>query len=978
MRPRLPRLVPLLLLLATAAACVPPVPEAQRSCPCTDGWSCCAGVCLPEGDVCPQPPDTTPPAPPRLDAAPGAAPTSAGAVTLSGTAEARARVLLFAHPGCAGAAVADVRADGNGTFAAAGVPLAPEATTRFSARAVDGAGNASDCSPGALAVTHDGTPPPPPVFTDVTPQSPSRTSNQPVLSGSAEPGARVLLYADAGCLVALPFGGVADAQGAFAVWARVAPNTQLTFHAVAVDVAGNASACSPGGLAFTHDDVPPGAATLDDRASPRGPSRQRGVRWVGAAEPLARVRLFSDAACRVVASGDLQVDAAGAWAVEFTATDNGMTFRLARVTDAAGNTGACAELGTYVHDTLPPSAPRLREATEPSSPSNSPALAVRGTAEPAARVRLYTAEDCAPSGEVGAVGEVRADAFSVFRAELAVAQEVTRFWATAEDLAGNVSECSHTATTYVWDTAAPAPPTHLLFGDVPPGDAPRALRLFGRTADGNRVEVFDQDACGEQGRVGASVANPTPVEGRDVPFVAEVYSPLSPWRAYWARAVDAAGNPSACVPAGGPVRAAPGEREWGAPEKAPLPFAALGTDGAGALYALGNHWGEIGGWGLELHRRTGGRPWERVHTVASGGTPVAYWQLAVGAAGDLLAGWMSAGRLHVSRFSAATGAWEEAVLEAQGPLLEPGTLALAPDGTAWACWARQPQGAAAPQVGCASAAPGEGWRDSGLTLTGPFDGPPRLLPSTGGRARLVWAWLGAPGGGERRVHARGFTPGAGWDAPVLLADPATAPSTAVGSDGTAWMAYAAPAGAGASWQVRVRRSAPGETAWGAAELLSSPAHPFLVSIRAGAAGEAVLSWSEDLVGEPERPRLQVRQYAPAGGWGAAVGVPLAGLGDTFAHPVLAAEAGRAWVVWEEWASVPTEFGTEERVDLVLARPVSRDAGVGPARVLASSRAPIHWLRTTGAPVADASGRVAVPLALSDGTGGTARVLRVLE
>jgi hypothetical protein len=72
-------------------------------------------------------------------------------VTFTGTAEAGSTVSLYAQTACGGSVVATTT---GGSYTFTGVALTANATTTFSAKATDAAGNASPCSSN-LAVTHD-------------------------------------------------------------------------------------------------------------------------------------------------------------------------------------------------------------------------------------------------------------------------------------------------------------------------------------------------------------------------------------------------------------------------------------------------------------------------------------------------------------------------------------------------------------------------------------------------------------------------------------------------------------------------------------------------------------------------------------------------------------------------------------------------------------------------------------------------------
>jgi hypothetical protein len=125
-------------------------------------------------------------------------------------------------------------------------------------------------------------------------------------------------------------------------------------------------------------------------------------------------------------------------------------------TVAVGSIGTMSSQGAaYVHveDVLAPAAPVL-SSSSPSSPSNVNARVISGSAEPGSHVRLYGAAGC--TGPVLAEGSAAQLASGI---PLSVGDNsTTALYATATDVAGNLSACSATALTLVEDSAAPAAP----------------------------------------------------------------------------------------------------------------------------------------------------------------------------------------------------------------------------------------------------------------------------------------------------------------------------------------------------------------------------------------------------------------------------------------------------------------------------------------------------------------------------------------
>ena len=118
-----------------------------------------------------------------------------------------------------------------------------------------------------------------------------------------------------------------------------------------------------------------------------------------------------------------------------------------------GTTGSQGAAYVYVEDTSAPAAPALAGAS-PGSPSNVNVRTISGSAEAGSYVRLY--------GAAGCIGPVLAEGSAAQLAAgiaLTVADNsTTMLYATATDIAGNLSACSASPLTVVEDSAAPAAP----------------------------------------------------------------------------------------------------------------------------------------------------------------------------------------------------------------------------------------------------------------------------------------------------------------------------------------------------------------------------------------------------------------------------------------------------------------------------------------------------------------------------------------
>jgi alpha-tubulin suppressor-like RCC1 family protein len=478
----------------------------------------------------------TPPEPVALGSA-TASPANQNAITVQGTTEPGLGVRVFAGGTCDAAPVQELTAGPDGAFSFT-LLVADDSTTTLRAQAVAGK-LASACGP-AFTFVEDSTPPAPPAGVETVPASPSR-AGEVVVAGAAEAGSRVQLFADAACTA--PAVAEATAQDGFTIPIAVAEEGTVTWWARATDAADNASDCVEAAT-YVRDLTPPGAPALLATTPPNDQPRQETVIQVEVdAEAGAEVALFADGACGAPAAANV-VSAQGRTTVlAVTVPADQVTTLTARAADAADNVSTCSEPLRYVNDRTPPLAPALALATGQASPSQSAEPLFAGGAEPGATVHVYASADCTGPEAATPVAASPVDGAFEVRA-VAAANAATGFRALAVDAAGNWSRCGD-AVVYVNDTIAPAAPAAL--ATTPRSPANENDPVLGGTAErGARVGLWLDPECAGAPLTSALAGSGPDGDAFALPFhVADDVT-----AALWVKAVDAAGNPSACTSAG--------------------------------------------------------------------------------------------------------------------------------------------------------------------------------------------------------------------------------------------------------------------------------------------------------------------------------------------------------------------------------------------------------------------------------------------
>ena len=309
--------------------------------------------------------DTIPPAVPVLDApAAGASPTRATSTDVAGTAEAGSLVRVYLDSngnGVVDAGDAEVGsrqlAAGATRFDFPGLGLTADATTRFLVTATDAAGNTS--GPAGRNIVQDSTAPAPPTVTDPAAAKVINAATY-TITGTAEAGSRVVIYADPGRTGSVAGRTVvgtqllAAGQTTYAITVPLTANAANDFLATATDEVGNESA--PAVVpTITADSAAPAAPVLTPPTVTLTAPAPSTVAIAGTAEAGSLVTVFADANNNgTLDAGEAVVGtvqlAAGQSAFRFDAPLGGDSSRsfLVTATDAAGNRSAPATFQAIV------------------------------------------------------------------------------------------------------------------------------------------------------------------------------------------------------------------------------------------------------------------------------------------------------------------------------------------------------------------------------------------------------------------------------------------------------------------------------------------------------------------------------------------------------------------------------------------------------------------------------------------------------
>ncbi len=280
------------------------------------------------------------------------------------------------------------------------------------------------------------------------------------------------------------------------------PTATYSLSATSKDVAGNMSdtATELAVIVDTSAPAPPVIVGIDEdtgSSSSDGVTSDNTLIISGTAEPESIVAV-SEAVLGVI--GSTIADATGNWSLDATASplaDGAYSFS-ATSKDVAGNMSDTATELAVIVDTSAPAPPVIVGIDEDTGSSSSDGvtsdntLIISGTAEPESIVAVREAV-------LGVIGSTIADAtgnWSLDATATTLADGAYSFSATAEDVAGNISDAA-TELAVIVDTSAPLSPTLALdpaFDSAPLGDSQTTfdtVTLVGTTEPNAVVELLE-------------------------------------------------------------------------------------------------------------------------------------------------------------------------------------------------------------------------------------------------------------------------------------------------------------------------------------------------------------------------------------------------------------------------------------------------------------------------------------------------------
>jgi hypothetical protein len=280
--------------------------------------------------------DTTPPDAPVITS-PAEGSLNPGSFTISGTAEAGAKVELFEGT----VSNDEARANSSGAWSIDLTGVTPDGKHSYTAKATDVGGNVSGAS-GTRTVRVDATAPAAPLI-----DSPAEGSLNPSsfsVTGRAEANSTVELFEGTTSIGT----DTSDGVGAWSIALSGVSDGSHSYTAKAIDSVGNTSAASRA-RSITVDAKAPLAPVITYPAQGTR-LNYRSFSLSGTAEAGAKVELFEGA----LSKGTATADTYGKWKIALSGVSEGSHSYTAKATDASGNTSAPSSIRTVIVDTTKP------------------------------------------------------------------------------------------------------------------------------------------------------------------------------------------------------------------------------------------------------------------------------------------------------------------------------------------------------------------------------------------------------------------------------------------------------------------------------------------------------------------------------------------------------------------------------------------------------------------------------------------------
>ena len=370
-------------------------------------------------------------------------------------------------------------------------------------------------------------------YLSITPESPTNIDTLPRVIGTTSADIQTIrLYSNSNCATEIGAGTRQDFATS-GITANITQNATTTIYAKVYDAVGTSGPCTSL-VNFKHKNTNP-ADPVFGNFTPAPPSNNASPTVSGTcSSDTVTLNFYRDGGCVNLIGTGTKAGFESAAGITLSVPLNATTGIFVRAIDEVTNQSNCTPMGNYTHDNLPPTLSFTSfDPASPSSISTTPRIIGNSSGDV---LNFYSDSGCTT-----ALGNGDRATFESAGIQLSVsANTVTSVFGKATDTAANASACTALGS-YIHDSVAPTVPSFVSFTPASPSRTSTTPLVIGSSsADTVTLNLYDSATCANQ--IGTGTKATFEAGGITATVSANLTVPVH------AKAIDAAGNLSACTP----------------------------------------------------------------------------------------------------------------------------------------------------------------------------------------------------------------------------------------------------------------------------------------------------------------------------------------------------------------------------------------------------------------------------------------------
>jgi len=385
------------------------------------------------------------------------------------------------------------------------------------------------------------------VYLSTSPQSPSRTTNLPLIFAQAVVNSTVNFYKTSSCSNSDLIGsGQSSNLSTVGVRLTLATNTTTQIYSQVVDARGEKSICHYM-TDYTHTTDAPLVPVFSSISplSPNNVTSSPAIRGTTSGTSIVGIKFYKDASCVNEVGYGTPADFISNAGISLQLPANQTVSVFAKTIDDHNISSDCSYMTSYLYDSILPVSPTFLVAS-PTSPTRLTIYPkIFGlAANDAAAVRLYNTPTCLSTSLIGSGSKGDFETGAGITANLEM-NTINSIYATNLDAAGNSSSCVF-MMYYKHNIIPPDAPTFDYSVPASPNNITHQPKLFGTASLTSRnIYFFSHESCDASYAIGSGTANEFQTTGISI-VTSNVPNSINTTNIY-AYADDPEGNTSECV-----------------------------------------------------------------------------------------------------------------------------------------------------------------------------------------------------------------------------------------------------------------------------------------------------------------------------------------------------------------------------------------------------------------------------------------------